>query len=96
MHYAHTSILPRPAAVANASPGFFVKALTSRLFQGAPFRGVRADEFQELVLGDFGVFGELLGGQASGHGLSEGVALLLQQDEGAAMLFFEGAGPGLA
>ena len=54
------------------------------------------DEVQELVLGDFEVFGELLGGQASGHGLSEGVALLLQQDEGAAMLFFEGAGPGLA
>ena len=38
----------------------------------------------------------MLGGQAAGHGLSEGVALLLQQVEGAAMLFFEGAGLGLA
>jgi hypothetical protein len=43
-------------------PGSLVKALTPWLFRAALFRGVWADELQELVLGDFEVFGALLGG----------------------------------
>jgi hypothetical protein len=75
--------------------GSFVKELTFWLFGAAPIRDVGADELKELLLGDLEVFGELFGGQAAGHGLFEGVALLLQQFEGVAVVLFKGAGPGL-
>src|SRR5215211_3454305 len=70
-----------------------VKELTLLLSGSATLRGVRTDELQELILGYFEVFGELLGGQVAGHGLSEGVAFLLQQFEGALVILFQGAGP---
>jgi hypothetical protein len=63
-------------------------------------RGLRlgsgwADELEELVLGDLQVFRELFGRQAAGHRLHQRVALGLEKVEGAAVVFFEGAGPGL-
>jgi hypothetical protein len=63
MHFAHISILPRLAVAANVGSGSLVKALTFRLFGEAPSRGVRADELEQPVLGDFDGFGELLGGR---------------------------------
>ncbi len=72
-----------------------VRGLTLRLFGKPLLRGARAEEFQKLVLLDLEVFGELLGGHTAGYGFPEGIALLIQQFEGAAVVLFEGAGPDL-
>ena len=64
-------------------------------FGGCLFGDALADEFEELILGDLEVFGELLGCQVVGHGVSQGVALSLEDLKGAAVILFEGAGPGL-
>ena len=56
---------------------------------------ILANEFEELILGDLQVFGELFGCQVGRHGVSQGVALTLENQKGAAVVLFEGAGPGL-
>jgi hypothetical protein len=72
-----------------------VKELTSVWFGSCSSGDILANEFEELILGDLQIFGELLGCQTGGHGVSEGVALTFKNLKGAAVVLFEGAGPGL-
>src|SRR3712207_903697 len=72
-----------------------VRGLTLLLFVTPILHGVLlSDELQELILLDFEIFGEQFGAQSAGHGFPEGVAFLLEELEGAAMVLLEGARPG--
>ena len=72
-----------------------VKELTLVCFGACSFGDVLANEFEELILGYLQVFGELFGCQVGGHGVSKGVSLSGEDLKGAAVVLFEGAGPGL-
>ena len=57
--------------------------------------GSRADEFEELVRVYLHVLGELFWGEVARHGLGQRFALGLEELQGAAVILFEGAGPGV-
>lgn len=78
-----------------AGARYRVKELTVGLVFILHFGGVLAEEVQELVALDLEVIGELFWRQVGRHGLSEGVAFALEDFEGAVMILFEGAGPGV-
>jgi hypothetical protein len=59
------------------------------------FDGALAEELEVLVSLHFEVIGELFWGEAAGEGCFEGVAFLAQQFDGAEVVFFERACPGL-
>ena len=56
--------------------------------------GSRAEEFEEFVRVYLHVLGELFGGEVARHGLGQRLALRLEELQGAAVVLFQGAGPG--